>query len=229
MKNKSNPDIVIIVFLLLGVTFLIYLYDNPITRNLGDLSDWVGSLLTVAVIFVAIKQIRNESELAREERQYQVMEKKLEIASPIFCFIENDRKNSSVIVENRTDYPIYDVIIGIVQRPRFLNVVHPKNDISELKEKTDIKENYWPLSGAFTEDMYRVYQVLPKRKIRIEYKTHGGGMGKTEGVGIAFMDSRGNYWVRETWGDIFEVVDYSLYFKFTLPDYFVYPEIINEA
>lgn len=206
IKNKYNFNVMIIVILLIGFVFIIYLVENPITRNIGDLSDWVGSLLTVGTLFMAIKQISNESRLAREERVFQEREKRFSLASPINCYLEN--LDTIVIINNSTN-PIFDIIVGTILIPLYLG--HPNGKIMSISEK------FPKLSIVHTHNLYRIHHIRPNTEEKINIPSVGGACGKTPWVAMAFQDTKSGYWVREASGELKEINSYAEYFENELP------------
>lgn len=132
-------------------------------------------------VIISVKTYLSNKKLIKENQKREKMNEVKKVFSTVADYKYGTNK---IKIYNRSDYPIFDVIIeqGI--------------------NTTQLCDGKFPLEPKY------IRAILPTTCIQIEMKNHGLGMSKFLVVGMFFRDSLGNEWFKDSYGQFREVPKY---------------------
>lgn len=210
-KKKHRIVIIIIIIIFIGIGIPSMLFYFSFVKSTGDLGTWIGSLTTSTALLLTLYQIFINKENDKNNRKFEIEQKDLDIASPIYCdivntFIEDKELCYLVKVVNNTEYPIYDIVVGTVV---FCRNINPDN-----------KRNHYARNLNSSNHLRRFMKISPKTFKEYKIKGNGCYTGHGETVAMAFYDTRGNSWVREAYGELKKVDSLEKYFGESMPNFY---------
>lgn len=160
----------------------------------GVIGTWLGSIGTTGAMFAALRQLRLERAIRKEEESHRAKEQKRrdgeikrEQANKINSWIHPENESKAVIV-NDSNQPIYGVVIHLV---------------ISVGAGPQTSESVSAMSGDFCPNDNRYLRwMVPPGTYLMSLEHTWGGMTRKPGVEISFTDARGEHWVRRNNGTV---------------------------
>jgi hypothetical protein len=155
--------------------------------ELGDLATWFGSVGVVGALAAALYQIRTERIRRHDDEEHERQQLRRQQAERISGWPVDSRPgrhDTSLILLNRSDEPVYEAVVTFV----FIQGAGPR------RGEDGVNSSY-----------RRTLSILPPGRWRVEVPGGWAGMSRRPGVEVAFTDRAGIHWIRRATGALDEI------------------------
>lgn len=168
-------------------TFLTYLV--PIVKV------FIAYLVPIVSAFIAYRSYKlSKKKIEQNEQIYKLNKEQIEENEKNFhinevkkvfpCIVSKNSFKNEVKICNKSDYPIFDIVVA-----QEINTMH-------LNE------------GEINNSVKYIRTILPEQEILLDMENEGLGMSKFFVVGIFFRDYLGKEWFKDSYGKFEEVENY---------------------
>jgi hypothetical protein len=163
----------------------------------GDIATWVTGIFTIGLFIVGFNQIRIERNRRIQEQIRKIKLEHEQQALLISSWVSEENGDHTIItILNHSDEPIYKVILSIVN----------------IKGR-----NAWG-GKKIPNELRACISIVPPGKYYAKVGTGYNGMNFRPGIEIAFIDKKGDCWIKNGDGKIEEIKQFpNEYYDIPLP------------
>ena len=161
---------------------------------IGTVGTWIGSIGTTGAMVAALRQLRLERKIRKEEESLRAKEQKhreeeakREQANKINSWIDPENESRALIV-NDSNQPIYWVVIHLV--------ISVGGGPQTSEAVSAMSEDCCPNTNRYLRWM------VPPGTYSMSLEHTWGGMMRKLGVELSYTDARGEHWVRRNDGTV---------------------------